>query len=504
VSSALYGDISFWEFIELSTEPAVINVDGNLASFLIGMVHHSRSLGGMRQGATSRLSRNRELRSILDIAHIDEEGEEKSAKSELASNLYAAMDHVATAAIAAKLRSRYLPPIQAAQLQKKKHPSDKVQVLSKRWHKYYIERLRISTTAAEISWSGALPIASKLPLLLRPALTFEGLPVLLRPFSQAHAYGTANDLLQSLKSHYLSIWRGFDLLVGVLANPAFIFRAFVFTWREAFSTGIGILSSKLAVSEGAVLKLISVRNTPPAEHAPWSSRLYRTFVLPVVNFQAVVLHGLVNFTSTWSGILHYNAASHRVTSGLVRSRNPRLFANVAGQDLLVGYVEGDNAGRALLSRVRMGAHLSEGYLCHIKGVHQVKSRPKHETDIDQSSHIMMLTFDRILLLSGRFNLSFCDVVWEVLFANLVHVSSTEAPDVPGCSLVHFWFMQNDPSSGVEDRQARPFVNDAGGLGALAIKEVFLPKTYLPLLFDNIKTINSHAVDMRVLSDPASQ
>ena len=40
-----------------------------------------------------------------------------------------------------------------------------------------------------------------------------------------------------------------------------------------------------------------------------------------------------------------------------------------GKDLLVEYVEGENAGKALLSRVRMGMHLGEGYLFHADGAY---------------------------------------------------------------------------------------------------------------------------------------
>lgn len=507
VTTPSYGDMTIWESIELSTEPAIISVDGNLATFLIGMIHHARNLGDVGRGGRRKIARNAELRRILDIAKPldEEEDERKDTKSLIASDLYLAVDYVATSAIAAKLRSRYIPPSQTARLSRTNHPPETIHhdVLSKRWHKCCIERLRISTTAAEISWSGALPIASKLPALLRPALTFEGLPVLLRPFSLTHACGTTHDILQSLKSHYVSIWRGFDLLVGVLANPAFLVRACIFTWREAFSTGIDIVSTRLAASESALLELTSSQN-PSVANSQWSSIFYNAVVLPVMNLQATVLHGLATSTIAWSSMLHYSAANHHGNSGLVRSRNPRLFANVDGQDLLVGYVEGENAGRALLSRVRMGAHLSEGYLSHIEDVHIVKSWPKHQTDIDPSKHILMLTYERILLLNGQLNAFFCDVVWEALFADLVHIEFREVADVPSCALIFLWFMQDDGSSSQEDRQARTLVYDAGGLGALVPKELFVSKASLPLLLDRVKSIDPRLVDVPNSSHTVTQ
>jgi len=367
------------------------------------------------------------------------------------------------------------------------------EALSKRRQKYYIERSRVSTIAAEISWSGALPIKSSLPTLLRPALTFEGLPLLLRPFSHAHVYGTASDHIQNLKSHYVSIWRIFDLVVGVLTNPAFLVRACVFTWREAFSSGLEIVSSALAASESSLMEL-NAPNLGRQENVAYSSALYKATVEPVLNLQAAMLRGLASITSHWSSILHYNASRHQVTTGSVRSRNPRLFANVDGQDLLVSYVEGENAGRALLSRVRMGAHLSEGYVGHIEGVHCTKLRPKFETDMDPCEFILMITFERLILLNGQYNGFFCDVIWEASFVELVYVESKDVADVPSHTLVLLWFLKNNCLHSREERQANALTSDATGIDSLSHKEMFVSKAFAPFLFAKLRAIDPYIMN----------
>uniref|UniRef100_A0A7S1BCV6 Uncharacterized protein n=1 Tax=Corethron hystrix TaxID=216773 RepID=A0A7S1BCV6_9STRA len=57
-----------------------------------------------------------------------------------------------------------------------------------------------------------------------------------------------------------------------------------------------------------------------------------------------------------------------------RVRPPRFFENkdeklTQGGDLLVEYVKGENVGLALLSRVKMGSYLSNGYMWHAENVY---------------------------------------------------------------------------------------------------------------------------------------
>jgi len=491
------GDMKFFECVELHTEPAIVSVDGNLVTFLLQMLQHAKDVGAFGGGKKFQ-ARNRDsaLRRALDVSEpVSVEDELVDPKSLVVDDLYTAVDYMATSAIASKLRFRYRPPDQAARVSTKRIPNDLSQrdLLSQRGHKVYIERLRISSTAAEISWSGALPIASKLPRLLRPALTFEGLPVLLRPFSQSHIYGTNDDIHQSLKSHYVSIWRIFDLLVGVVSNPTFLVRACIFTWREIFSTAFDTVSASLGASESTLLKITSALDSNVSRSVP--AAVGRTIIRPVIYFQASAMHSLAKLASAGSDLLQYSAARHRASGGLVRSRNPRLFANVDGQDQLVEYVEGENAGRALLSRVRMGAHLSEGYVGHIEGAHLTKSRPRDQATVRYpTACIVMVTFERVIILNGQLNDFFCDVIWEVPFSDLVYVESREVVDLSAFTQVFLWFLQDHRSTSREERQAKAIVTDSGGLEALQCKQLFVLKAVVPQLLSKIQLVDWHLVD----------
>lgn len=79
----------------------------------------------------------------------------------LAYDLYSSVDYMATAVTAAKLRSPYRIPDQFARcLAASNYEVSGAQSLGKPVTKYYIERLRVSATKAEISGSGFFPIAS--------------------------------------------------------------------------------------------------------------------------------------------------------------------------------------------------------------------------------------------------------------------------------------------------------------------------------------------------------
>lgn len=409
------------------------------------------------------------------------------------------VDKMATSAVVARLRSRYrahqasnAPAENVWQLRPLHTPAN---VLNGR-HKFYIEKFRISTIAAEISWSGALPIASSLPRLLRPAFTFEGLPVLLRPLSNTHSYGTIDDHLQSLRSHYFSIWRILDLLVGVLTKPSFVFRAVVFTWRESFGSVFDSFSSGLQSTESLLMKLTTAsQSTRP---------VFRQYVGPFVKFNLALVHGLAAFASAGSRVLRYNAAQHHASGMLVRSRNPRLFANINGKDLLVEYVEGENAGRAFLSRVAMGMHLGEGYNFHMEGVRlslvHLSSRSamkSRSSETDLSNYILMMTFERVLLLSGLLNDSFCDVVWDAKFSDVVHVELRDV-DQQGVGgdgsasflLLVWWYLHTAPRGiGREESMARDIVNDVGGLAALACRQMYVPRETASNLLSRIRGMN---------------
>jgi hypothetical protein len=501
-----FSDLTLLEKVELSTEPSVISVDGNIGELAIEMVRHVKDLGNSGGDDSGLPSRNKVLRRVLGIVDAgngtDNSELEETQKSLFANDLYSAVDYMATAAIASKLRSRYRPPIQGGAIGgRPDYASDPgfSSLLSKSRRKYYIEKLRISTTAAQVSWSGSLPIASSLPRFMRPALTFEGLPLFLRSFSSSHTYGTADEHLRSLKSHYISIWRIIDLLVGVLAKPTFLIRACISTSRESCSAMFSTLSGSLHASECALLELLPKPET--AQSRTLSMSVFKAVVQPVISFNASFLGSLSNFAAAGSAMLSYDAARYRAGVGLVRSRNPRLFANVDGKDLLVEYVEGENAGKALLSRVRMGAYLGEGYLYHIEGTH-LRKETKHKWSPDEwesTQLIFMMTFERVLLLNGQLNANFCNVVWETSFGDLVHVETSDESKDANFGLILLWFLVNRShlTRNRDDRHANAITGDSSGLDTLHCKRIYVPTAIVKLLLSKIGSVDKSLLEQNV-------
>lgn len=493
-----FDDLSLLQLVELSTEPSTISVDGNIGKLALEMARRIKDLGSRRSGTVVLASRNEELRRVLGITEgaTATQGTESAAsqRSLLVDDLYSAIDYMATAAIASKLRSRYRPPNQGASGNGAADQA-RSKSLSKSRRKYYIEKLKISTTAAQVSWSGALPLASSLPLLMRPALTFEGLPLFLRSFSSSHTYGTTEEHVRSLKSHYISIWRIMDLLVGVLTKPTFLLRACVFTSREIGASALSSLSSGLLSSENSLRTLIPKEET---EQNTSVSLVFKAIVRPVVKFNASILHTFSHFAASGSAMLRYDAAMHHAAGLLVRSRNPRLFANVDGKDLLVEYVEGENAGKALLSRVRMGAHLGEGYMYHVEGTHLKKDNSKQTPgESDSTVLILMITFERVLLLNGKLNANFCDVVWEASFEDLIHVETSDISKDENYGLVLLWFLANSSSPSTrnrDERHANAILDDTSGLDTLHCKYIYVPKAIMTVLVAKIAMTNPGLVE----------
>lgn len=88
--------------------------------------------------------------------------------------------------------------------------------------------------------------------------------------------------------------------------------------------------------------------------------------------------------------------------------------------MLVEYVRGQNAGKALLSRVRNGVYLSEGYAFHSELANPIES----SKEARDSSLLVMMTFQRILLLNVKDNLNLFSMKFEIqldsiLFAELI-------------------------------------------------------------------------------------
>jgi len=486
ISAGLYGDLTLLERLELVTDPINIFIDGSLAISMRRMLKQAKQLSS--DGDEGHQSRNSLLCKVLSIP---ENSDTKHGAVMGTTELYSAGDAVATAVIAAKARSDYSylkQNARAAAVENERQPS-----LSKTRRKCYVEKLRISTTKLEISWSGSLPILSaqsSLPL----SLTFEGFPLLLRPYSSSHAYGTVEDHVQSLKGHYLSIWRVVDLLVGLASKPTFMIHAVFYTWSESVATTLGALAQRASSSkENLLLKLREARPQPVYE-----DRLLSIDRSAVVSFHwkisglcirlaASCLQSFERTMSSVAALFRYNPTKYggvsRRKTGLVRTRNPRLFANVDGKDLLVEYTEGENAGKALLSRIRMGIHLGEGYIYHIEGLYQ-----RREAGVWANSHkipvnlILMMTFERMVLVKGELSVDFCAVYWEVTFENLIYMEANESED-PGFHVVTIWYLAN---SLVESRHkgeellmaryAKSLVGDAdGGIDNLRFAQIYVPR-----------------------------
>ena len=132
----------------------------------------------------------------------------------------------------------------------------------------------------------------------------------------------------------------------------------------------------------------------------------------------------------------------------IRRRNPRLFAHINGQDLLVEYVEGASAGKALLSRVRRGQHLGEGYVYHTVDAMLGKESPDATETLSPGhsrTFILMVSIERILVVSGDRGVNFCEVLWEVTFSNVVHVEVQECVN-PTLDMLKIWHLTDTAHS----------------------------------------------------------
>jgi hypothetical protein len=508
-----YGNVTLLDSVDVSSEPVFVNVDGELASALYRMAWHVVDIRSHGKKPTTSRSRDEVLKALLAInvrSEVEESSEFKRAgpfpQGEHGLNA------AATAALAAKLRlnpeykkiSRSVRvghhSTRNATRKPKRLPSSKVQ------HKFYVERLRISTTRADLSWSGPLP--GLVPSLLFKALTFERLPVRLRPYSSSHAYGNLQDHMQMLRSHYLSIWRVADLIVGLSSNPTFLFRAIIYTLRETWASILDASAFVIRESTDKMTKFIS----KDSEHQPIyfdenspedKSQKYiamKKALSPLVSSSVIVLNKLSSVVTWLSSHLKYGdkGGNAQRTGGLVRSRNPRLFAHVDGKDLLVEYVEGENAGKALLSRVRMGLHLAEGYVFHAEGARERRFHSTARRDLESSPLILMITYERVLLLTGRLDRDFCSVEWESFFLNIIHVSVVPADELSTFTYdeIIIWHLCDTKFSvgnHVQADNATVFATNAlSGIDVLLCKSIFVPRLLGKQVLRKI-----HAVDSRL-------
>jgi len=169
-----------------------------------------------------------------------------------------------------------------------------------------------------------------------------------------------------------------------------------------------------------------------------------------------------------------------------------LFAHLDGKDLLVEYVEGENAGKALLSRVRAGLHLGEGYLYHVEGVRQLKPYFKSKNDLNLAPLFLMITLERVLLLTGKLNENFCSVEWEAYFTNVIHIDilpSKEASTFPFDEIIVWYLLDPEFSEGNKVDKVNAYAkNISPGIDLLHSKSIFVPRLFGEQVQKKIKQI----------------
>ena len=327
-------------------------------------------------------------------------------------------------------------------------------------------------------------------------------------------YGTAQDIAEGARHHYISVWRIFDTVLGLAVTPSFLIRAFWYTTKEGFASFFDTASHWCSLAED--IWLDHIPEDVITKTTTTSSLVRKGFVNPGAGVPIALLRKpILLMASSWRtcGLVFSSFASslrYREPDGILasRTRNPRLFAHVDGIELLVEYVEGENAGKALLSRVRAGQHLGEGYVYHAENVHLRSSKGDSQADVNTTPLIIMVTSERVLLLNGERNANFCHVVWEALFDNMVNM---ELEDVEGAffCLAKFWYLvDTEHSKGNADerfsRFANAIVTDSDlGLGMLMCKSLFVPQDLAKTLRHKVTSVHKSMEETVRLLSPHS-
>ena len=449
---------------EVLLEPIDIRIDGRLAALMVDMVKQLKRMIAA-QVATGKRDKTNGGRFDSDFLSPDD------GLPDLADELYSSLEFMATNTIAAKLRHNYRPIHLIGRENSRKPTNAPGLPFLKSKHKFYVGRMRVSLTSLTLSWHGFLPVSS----VIRPAFFFEGLPIFMRPYVSSHVYGSMRDLAKGVLSHYVSVRRIIDVGVGAMVRKPFFFPREIVTY---------ILSSTAGTLQVAERSLLAVAHAS----AESSSRngLYERLSLPLTTFSAALLRAWANVLRAGSSIVRYGSVSPRPTGAQLRSRNPRFFAHTDGNDLLVEYVEGENAGKALLSRVRMGAHLIEGYSSHVEDVFESRTVGGN-FQMDGKPLILMTTHSRLMLLRGQLDDNFCNVAWEVTFDDIAHVECTRLDDGPSSyDLFTLWYLRElHGQDDSEDTIARTAVVGSSGLGLLHPMNLFVPRASSRLLIENL-------------------
>ena len=452
---------------DVSSEPIDIRIDGRLANLVVDMVKQVKTVFATQVARTKR-DKTHGLKFDGFFLSPDE------GQNDLADELYSSVDFMATNTVAAKLRHHYRPIHLAGSRGLGKPARGTSLPFLKNSHKFYIERLRVSLTSLNLSWHGFLPVNS----VIRPAFFFEGLPIFMRAYVSSHAFGSIRDLVKGALSHYISVRRLVDVAVGAMVRKPFFFP------REIVTYALSSVAGTLQVAERS---LVAVAH---ASAEPTRSRIYsfESVLLPLATFSAALLRAGVNVLRAGSSIVRYGSISPRPTGAQLRSRNPRFFAHTDGNDLLVEYVEGENAGKALLSRVRMGEHLNEGYSFHIDDVFEART-VGIKFIMDGKTLILMATHERLMLLQGQLDDNFCNVSWEVTFSDVSHVECARVSDESSHDLITVWYLRelhgNDDS---EDTVTRTVAMGSSGLGLLHPMNIFVPRTMARLLLGKLEPL----------------
>lgn len=267
-------------------------------------------------------------------------------------------------------------------------------------HKYYIEHIQVSTVRAEISYCGRTP----LPIWLSPAFMFEALPIRFSSYSNSYVYGSAKEHLESIKQHY-NLWR---FLFGLSLRPLFFTRAIIFTTKQSIS----VISQQASTAFKTFFQM---------DYKHFETGADKVSSNAIYNAATALLLGPSRLLSLVVSPL--NLLFNEVERD-ERVRAPRLFAKTRNTDVLLDYVEGENKGRALLSRVREGRHLFEGYVSHgdLHGIGENKI-----SSYDSESFSFILTTERLLILKNNTAKYAPPVLWDVEVQSIVLVEADELP-----------------------------------------------------------------------------
>jgi hypothetical protein len=490
------GGLVMVDKLELSVEPISLQVDGSLVELL------ERAY---RVAANTILKVG--LNDSLDIAPLEDEiesmltlrrptrksNESKSYVSVLAENF------VESGAWAVKSKGK-IRLGSSTYYRVMDTPEGKLvttQKTPKTRRRAYINRTDVSALKAEFSWAGPLPLPKNLSNLsrsilssVRSVLTFESVPVSIGAFSRDHTF--SDDITDALKHHYKCYLRP-GAILGMLAGlpfraPVSVMKAIFYTANEFFAEFLDSLAEWNSRREQSCLRIT------PREILPSYASKELTDCIVGTSWPYMITVGRVSLAISkmfhlWTSAFAAWASRHRY-AGIrkagdqlaTRRRNPRLFAHINGQDLLVDYVEGASAGKALLSRVRRGRHLGEGYVYHTEnamiGGQVSKTSKKALPDISKTL-ILMISIERILVLNSDRGVNFCEVLWEVTFSNIVHMEVQEHEN-PTLDMIKIWYLNDTAHStgNREDLQARfahvVTADIAFGLASLCCKTLFVP------------------------------